>query len=362
MSKMSEERLIEILERVDQGDSIALIMSSYPGESEQIGVVLETVESLSHLASRPYVSAKQASRKAFLAQAAGMQAELMVAYRPAGGWRRLFQALAFTTAALFLLLFGSSILAGAALPGDFLYGPKLALESARLSLTEDPQAILELSGQHQAERLAEVEALLRLKRSAEVEIEGLIELISAEKLIVAGLSVLIDEETQVDGRPQIDELVRVIGVTEDGQLFGRIIIVLTGTPVPDDDEKIMEPTPAPPRPAPANEEPPDEESTPTPTVTTSPSPSPTTTQEPSPTPSPTPLPVPTVDDNPGGGDDGPDGPDEPDDPDEPGDSDETDDPDEPDDSDDPDDSDETDEPDDPDEPEDPDEPGEPDDD
>ena len=120
MSRMTEERLIEILERVDQGDSIADILSVYPAESEQIGIALETVDSLSHLASRPYVSAKQASRKAFLAQAAGMQADLMVAYRPAGGWRRLFQALALTTAALFLLLVGSSILAGAARPGAFL--------------------------------------------------------------------------------------------------------------------------------------------------------------------------------------------------------------------------------------------------
>ena len=40
MSKMTEERLIEILERVDQGDSIADILSVYPAESEQIGFAL----------------------------------------------------------------------------------------------------------------------------------------------------------------------------------------------------------------------------------------------------------------------------------------------------------------------------------
>jgi len=336
MSNLTEELLVEILDRVERGDAPADIVSGYPEEGAQIAATLAIVDSLSQLASRPYVSAKQASRQAFLAQAAGTQADLLLAKTPAVGWRRLFRTLSFATVALFLLLFGGAVVAREALPGDFLYGPKIALESARMSLTEDSSAILQLSGRYQAERIAEVETLLRLGRSAEVEFEGAVEEISADQIIVAGLTVLLDGETRLEGRPQLGELARVMGYTEDGQLFGRIIIALTGIVVPDDSEEIINPSQTTPRPTQVSVRPRVEAATPT----SSPTPTPTS--------SPTPPPVPTVDDS-SDGDDNSDGPDDLEDSEDP---DDNDDPDDPDDNEDHDDTDDSEDPDDNDDPDD----------
>ncbi len=302
MIKITEEQWVEILERVEGGDAPDDILSSYPEVGTQIAAALKMVDNLSQLASRPYVSAKQASRQAFLVQAADKQADLLLARTPGVSWRRLFRTLSFATVALFLLLFGGAVLAREALPGDFLYSPKIALESARMSLTEDSSAILQLSDGYQAERITEVESLLRLGRSAEVEFEGPIEEIMANRLIVAGLTVLFDSETRLEGRPQIGELARVVGYTEDGQLFGRIIIALTGIVVPDDSEELINPAQTPPRPTLNSVRPQVEAATPTPSPTSSPTPSPTASQEPTPTSSPAPLPAPTDDSSSGGGD------------------------------------------------------------
>lgn len=299
MSDSLEHILTDCLERLEQGESIEEIVALYPEAAEEIRPFLATASQLSTLSSQPYVAAKRASRQTFLEQATAMNASQQP--RPFLILRRLFVSTATVVVMLVLIFSAAFAFSTTALPGDTLYGAKRTAEQWRLGLTQNGDAILELRARYNQERIREIEALLRAGKAAEVEFEGELEAIAEDHWLVAGLTVLLNAETLVEGTPQLGELVRVRGRTDAGQLFANTVMVLTGRFEIEEPEELA-PTPMPSatrtrRPT-ATREPALSDPTPTDTATPSPTPEPTLTPTSTPTvePSPTPLPSPTSDD------------------------------------------------------------------
>lgn len=264
--KMSETILIECLDYLEQGDALPEILARYPEHAAELRPFLEIAAMLPQLASQPTLAAKNSSRDAFLAQAAAMKASPRTAV---SFWQRLRRVLAPVAAlALILLLLSAALIpvSAAALPGDTLYGAKLFVEEVQLRLTSDAEAMARLADQFREERIREVESLLRAGRSADVGFEGRIEALGVTSWTVAGLQVLLQDSTVIEGTPREGALAQVYGRTDGGQLLGERLIVLTGSRLPD-----VIP-----------------DATPTPTVTATPEPS--VIAEPSVTPTPTATP------------------------------------------------------------------------
>jgi len=234
MNRDMEKNLIARLDDLEQGKSIDAALAGDSVEAAELRPYLETAGQMSRLASLPTIAAQQQSQAAFLAEAAALASPQSA---PMPIWftlRRLMMPLASLAAILFLLGFTLVTMSAAALPGDGLYTVKLGIEEFRLMRASDPEQILVLAEQFQKERLREVEALLRAGRTADVLFEGEIEAIDLTVWIIAGLPVQIDKDTVIDGTPQVGELARVDGRTIDGQLFAAHIILLTGTPDPEE--------------------------------------------------------------------------------------------------------------------------------
>ena len=273
MNRDMEKNLIACLDNLEQGNSIDAALAGYPVEAAELRPYLETAGQISRLASLPTIAAQQQSQATFLAKAAALRSPQS---SPTPIWftlRRLMRPLASLAVILFLLGFTLVTMSAAALPGDGLYTVKLGIEEFRLMRASDPERILFLAEQFQQERLHEVEALLRARRTADVMFEGEIEAIDLATWIIAGLPVLIDSDTIIDGTPKVGELARVDGRTVDGKLFGGHIILLTGSPDP---EEIPLPALIPPL---EPTETPEPSATPTVTQTPAISPTPSSTAE-----------------------------------------------------------------------------------
>jgi len=256
---VSDQTLIAALDMLEQGVPADDILARFPEEAEGLRPFLNTAAQLSALAPNPPAEARVASRKAFLAAAAAPA--VMGSSRPWWFWLR--KALAPTLAlAAFLIFFSVAFVSASAtsLPGDVLYNTKLFVEQARLARAGSPEERMALIEQFRQERIREVEMLLLSGRDAEVTFDGLIETLADDHWVVASILVGITGETAVEGNPQIDELARVYGRTQDGNLTASRIVVLTGDTLP--------PEPVPPV---------DTDETPTPTLTATPSQTPTVT-------------------------------------------------------------------------------------
>lgn len=224
---------------------------------------------------------------------------------------------AWVAAAASLLIAAAATFGAAenSLPGDPLYGVKRFEENARGALVGE---------QFGARRLDEIQVLLALRRSADVEFTGEITQIDGTRWLVAGLSLQVSAGTPGSEAVQVGDEVRVDGyTTTGGELIAQSVTIVreaiqrsiatatvtstqtaTSTSTPTDTATIT-PTAT----FTASSTP---TVTPSATLTPSPSPSPTATRTPTvvlPTLTPPPTlapqnPAPTQDDHGGGGDDG----------------------------------------------------------
>lgn len=296
MSVAYESILIDSLDLWEQGESVEAIAARFPEAAREIEPILATAGQLSQLSSQPYLAAKQASKEAFLAEAAALQAAPAPRFVPFGRTRQLLLSFASLAAILILATAALFVTSTSALPGDVLYGAKRFGESARLLLTGDADAIRDLSAGYQAERIREIEALLAEGRAAEVQFEGRIDELAVVRWVIAGLEVQLGSDTQVEGTPQVGEIARVSGHTANGRLRADTILILTGAPRPlppeDDPAPILTVPTATPTPEPEATEAPGGVNVPLETMPAQ-EPDPTATAEPSPTP----VPVTTPDDD-----------------------------------------------------------------
>ncbi len=303
MNDVPEAVLHDCLDFMEQGESIEQILGRYPELAETLRPFLETAVQLTTLAPQPSLVAKQQSQRAFLAHAEGLKTTPI---QPSP-WYRLRQLLLpLVSLAVVLILFVTTAVSvsASAIPGDALYSVKRLVETIRLNQTSNSETAMALMEQYRQERIREVEALLRTGRSAEVTFEGEIIMIQPEEWTVATINVLLTAETNIGGKPQLGEIARVNGRTENSLLVASRIEVLTGsaatpeTEPPPEPTQVIAPTATTTATATATQEPttePTEEPTvkPTSTQTTTATPQPTATITPSPTPTATPSPMPT---------------------------------------------------------------------
>lgn len=126
----------------------------------------------------------------------------------------LSDLITITITMVLTLVMGALILAYAArssIPGDFLYGIKILSENIQFSLVFDEQGQTDLRDQFNQRRLDELKQLIQQNRAAAVQFQGNLEVKGEGLWIIESHTVLLEEDTVIDGAPQEDHLVEVIG-------------------------------------------------------------------------------------------------------------------------------------------------------
>jgi hypothetical protein len=130
------------------------------------------------------------------------------------------------------------------LPGDSLYGVKLAWENVRLGLAVGPQHD-DLANQFQADHQREVQALMDHHRPVKVRFEGKVISISGTAWQVGILSVNVNANTLISGAPAVGDSVLVTAqVQADNTLLGLSIEKLP-LPTPTQSTQVASRTPRP---------------------------------------------------------------------------------------------------------------------
>lgn len=315
MNTEFEKILIDSLDALDRGDSIAAVLSRYPGQEETLRPFLETAALFADLNLQPSLAAQSRSKQAFLGQANALRP------RPTGvvWWRRWQRALvpAFALLVIFLLFSAALLpLSANAMPGDALYSVKRLAENGRLAATGSADRKLELIERYKETRRLEIQQILAANQDIEgLVFEGIIETMDETNWQVSGLTVQIAATTQIVGKPQMGLLAIVNGRTRQGAFIAQSILI------PGEGMTLFLPTPtqtpsatsthtavpsATLTPTPTQTLEPTATHTPSPTVTHTPSPTatrrpptatPTATAVPAATITNTPVPQPTSDDN-----------------------------------------------------------------
>ncbi len=244
MSRHLEEALIEALDLLEQGMPLETILARDPQTAVELRPYLQAAAVLEGLATSPSLAAQQDSRALFLSQSAALAESPRPAARP---WLR--RILAGGLALLLLFFAGGSWLAlsaGAALPGENLYGAKLYIEEARLDLARNPEAAAALNRRFRAERAAEVAALIAQGRRENVVLGGFVQQMDGPRWLVEGVPVAIGLQTTVHGAVEPGFEVQVRGITGDGALQAMLVEVVSGR-LPDagPDEPLPQPGPGP---------------------------------------------------------------------------------------------------------------------
>lgn len=221
---MSDELLSafdDCLHDLDSGVGIDEALSRYPAElAAELRPMLEAAQ-FARLPqnARPRPEAEFASRARFLSlarEARGAQKRSLWAWlfgpTPAATRRRSF-ALQLGS----LVFIGGVILssvvtvnaAGSALPGDLLYGLKLAVEDTQLALAPAPASRQALEAQFDERRLEEAQQLLAAQREATITFTGEIQVIEGERWVVSGIPVHVP--AALDMGFAVGESVRITG-------------------------------------------------------------------------------------------------------------------------------------------------------
>ncbi len=270
-----ERNLIECLDALERGESLADILRRYPQQAEELRPFLETAALLNDLNLQPSLHAQARSRQAFLAQADALRPQKPRLI----GWRRWQRALVPVMAIVVLLFLISAALVPAsagAVPGDALYRFKRLGESVRLDTTASAEQKLELIETYKERRRQEILALLSANKDVDqVTFEGTIEALAADAWQVGSIPVQIAPSTQIEGRPEVGLLAIITGRVRQGSLLALTIFI------PEGGGPVVEPTPS-------------ATATDTAVPTHTPSPTATGTLRPSATPSSSPTPSPTA--------------------------------------------------------------------
>jgi hypothetical protein len=248
---MSEKRfdfdwaLEDCLTRIYAGQSLEECLVLYPVQAELLQPLLAAALKLHATpAPAPSPEAVLAGRQRMLAAAAQKQAEQKNVMLPVSSgffsrytqqmrqtWKSMWTkkekstmnlTLRWAFGLLLALLVGGTLAVNAsaqALPGDPLYGVKLAWEDTRLALTLQEQAREQLAGEIQLERQSEIRSMIQQNRTGEVEFVGMLQVRGDEELKVGEFQMRMMPETEMETGLQAGELVRVkVRVLNNGEL------------------------------------------------------------------------------------------------------------------------------------------------
>ena len=155
MDKREAEQFEQALQQASRGEAVEGPMALVVQTAHQVMILSETPPPPPH--------GLMPGRQRFLAEAARLRAERAPRRPLLAGAMRLATALA-VIAILFGVVLGSAQAAADSLPGQPLYGVKLATEQIRLALTSQPESRAALEQALAEERLDEIVALLKRKQ------------------------------------------------------------------------------------------------------------------------------------------------------------------------------------------------------
>ena len=235
--------LLEIcLQDIERGESIETVLFRYPEYAEELRPILEgSINARSMAIMAPSAEVVRRNRSKVLQHAAQMrEAQSKSSSRRIwfASLRRIAVALA-VVAMLFVSGTGLVSAASTTLPGDNLYPVKRTWEDVVLMLTFNLRDREALEIEHENNRLHEVRELFVAKRPAEVEFSGVATGQNGNEWIIAGIRVVISNQTEVrDGPLAIGNAVRVKGQTQgDGVVLAeRVRLLAPDEKLPDEIE------------------------------------------------------------------------------------------------------------------------------
>lgn len=223
-------RALDVCLRLMQsGASLEEALEYYPQLADELRPLLIAAQKAREIGTDIQVpdAAQARSRATFL-----QEAQLLSQARP-GFFSALFSSrLALASLVIILVLVLGSVttvaVSAKALPGDPLYGVKLATERTRLLLTENQSQKLKLEQTFNHERIQEVEALIKQARSQEVNFAGSLSQMQGDTWIVGGITVTLTSQTELVGEFKLDYYVQVQGILQpDGTVIASRLQVQT---------------------------------------------------------------------------------------------------------------------------------------
>lgn len=198
------------------GVDLETCLALYPDLADELRPALQTAQRarLSAQADVP-AAAMNRSRAKMLAHAGELRSKKKTFFL-SGAFPRLALASLAVVLVFFLSFNGLATVSAKALPGDGLYPVKLAAENISLRLAPSGEARQQLADDYQQRRTEEVLSLLAIGTERRISLEGVIDEVSPEQLIVQGIPVRLNADTDVSGVMVPGRLVKLEGTTSPG--------------------------------------------------------------------------------------------------------------------------------------------------
>jgi hypothetical protein len=252
MSRRLETALDESLTRLKNGEALESCLRRFPDLRDELEPLLQVAAGLSQMYERtaPAEEAVARARKRFMAEVYERRSARLS--RPQRRWfwapvlQRGFATAAIVTALIVFLLGGTGIVSANSLPGDPLYGVKLASENVRIWFTPDLEDRLLLRDYYESLRVAEVKEVMEKGRETQVSFSGVVERIEGDTLIVQGIPVQLPAIKNAE-QPVPGTVVRIIAETRsDGTVAANSVDIKVAdheSPYPDQVTPVTQPAP-----------------------------------------------------------------------------------------------------------------------
>ena len=234
------EALEICLQDIEQGGDLEAVLFRYPDLADELRPILEASAGAKSMAVPAPSSEVVRRNRAKLLQHAAQMRESNV--KPSQRiWFASLRRIAVSLAVVAVLFVSGTSLVGASsttLPGDNLYPVKRTWEGLRLFFAFNPLERETLELEHENERLHELKELLKEGRSEEVDFNGLVTSQGGNEWVVAGVRVLISDQTERDPGITIGSPVDVKGITQGTNtiLAERIRLLSSDAVLPDADD------------------------------------------------------------------------------------------------------------------------------
>lgn len=222
MTRRPEEALAETLAAIARGMPVEAAIARYPEYADELRSLIQVATDAGLL--RPGTVSPDAVRRS--RARALSRAATLASTKPRGAFLAPAMRFAFAAVAVVVVLgvtgVGLNSAAADSLPGDPLYGVKLAAETLRLRFATAAESRLELEDLYAEQRVDEVMALLALGRKVPVSFEGEVRRVGPVLWDVAGVVVRLTSDTRILGEilPGMD--IEVEGITQgDGTVLAH---------------------------------------------------------------------------------------------------------------------------------------------
>jgi hypothetical protein len=226
------------LQALDQGADVESCLVRFPALADELRPILTAATQARSSAVMDVPADAMRRGRARVLQAAAEMREQSSAAPALPFWRRqqkgLFGARFFrmattTVAMLVFLLTGGTGLVNAssnALPGDHLYPVKRSWEGVRLFFVLDSSTKVQLEHEFDHERVQEIEELYTKKQIAQVNFQGVVVVQNNNQLMVDGLEISVDGNTNLGENIRAGSRVQIIGETDDGVIKAQQISLI----------------------------------------------------------------------------------------------------------------------------------------